>query len=115
MNDATQDKDITEQVYALVRAIPRGKVSSYGAIGAQCEPPISGYICGRIMQNIPDDVPWWRVVGKNGNLPISKRTPEFSHKQRKLLEEEGVGFDEKGLVRMNEFATGPRQLGLELG
>lgn len=114
MNDAAQDTDIAEQVYALVRAIPRGKVSSYGMIGAQCTPPISGYICGRIMQNIPDDVPWWRVVGKNGNLPISKRTPEYSLKQRQLLEEEGVGFDEKGQVRMNEFATGSRQLDLGL-
>ncbi len=114
MNDAAENTNIEEQVYALVRAIPRGRVSSYGAIGAQCSPPISGYICGRIMQNIPDDVPWWRVVGKNGNLPISKRTPEYSSKQRKLLEEEGVGFDDKGNVRMSEFATGTRQLGLEL-
>ncbi len=114
MNDATQNTDIAEQVYALVRAIPRGQVSSYGVIGGQCTPAISGYICGRMMQDIPDDVPWWRVVGKNGNLPISKRTPEYSSKQRKLLEEEGVGFDDKGNVRMNEFATGTRQLGLEL-
>jgi methylated-DNA-protein-cysteine methyltransferase-like protein len=114
MNDAAYDRSIEEQVYALVRAIPPGRVSSYGAIGAQCSPPISGYICGRIMQNIPDEVPWWRVVGKNGNLPISKRTPEYSSKQRKLLEEEGVGFDDKGNVRMTEFAVGARQLGLKL-
>jgi methylated-DNA-protein-cysteine methyltransferase-like protein len=102
-DDATRDAVLVAQAHSIVRAIPVGRVLSYGGVGARCEPPISGYICGRILQNAPDDVPWWRVVGKNGNLPISKRHPELSLQQRALLENEGVGFDAKGQVRMEEF------------
>ena len=114
MNDASHNENIMEQVYTIVRSIPRGKVLSYGIIGAKCTPPISGYICGRIMQEVPSGVPWWRVVGKEGNLPISKRTPELSHEQRYKLKEEGVEFDENGRVRMSEFSAEKLQLNLEL-
>lgn len=99
MNDA-----IAAQIHAIVREIPAGKVLSYGAVGERSTPPISGYICGRIMGHVPPDVPWWRVVGKDGNLPIRKRHPELSIQQRDLLISEGVEFDESGRVIMAEFA-----------
>ena len=92
-----------EQVIALVRAIPSGRVTSYGALGARCEPPISGYVCGRIMQQI-SDVPWWRVVAKDGRLVISKRAPHLAQEQRAHLESEGVAFDEDGRVQMGIYA-----------
>ena len=82
------------QVRRLARAIPVGRVISYGALGARCEPPISGYICGRVMGQLMGDVPWWRVVGKTGALPISKRGPDKALEQRKRLENEGVLFEE---------------------
>lgn len=99
------DENITQQIYAIVRAIPSGKVLAYGAVGARSTPPISGYICGRIMGDVPSDVPWWRVVGKDGNLPIRKRNPELSIQQRETLIAEGVEFDEDGKVRMAEYSA----------
>ena len=87
------------QVRRLARAIPAGRVISYGALGARCEPPISGYICGRVMGQLMDDVPWWRVVGKTGALPISKRGPDKALEQRKRLEDEGVTFKEDLIER----------------
>jgi methylated-DNA-protein-cysteine methyltransferase-like protein len=93
-----------EQVYALARQVPCGRVISYGALGARCEPPISGYICGRIMGIARDDsVPWWRVVAKSGVLPIIKRNPQLADEQRERLENEGVGFT-NGRIQMNEFS-----------
>lgn len=103
--DASRDETIVSQIYEIIRAIPSGKVLSYGAVGARSTPAISGYICGRITRTVPEDVPWWRVVGKNGNLPIRKRHPELSVLQREKLEAEGVGFDENDCVRMEEFAA----------
>lgn len=103
MNRLQDDTKTESQVFAIVRAIPAGRVLSYGAVGARCEPPISGYVCGRVMQEVPPHVPWWRVVGKSGNLPIRKRNPELSLSQRQRLEAEGVGFDEEGCVIMAEF------------
>ena len=90
------EAEIRQQVFATVHAIPRGCVLSYGEVGARCEPPISGYVCGRIMSQATKDVPWWRVVAKDGALPIRKRNPHLAVEQRQRLEEEGVAFDKEG-------------------
>ena len=87
------------QVERLCREIPRGRVISYGALGARCEPPISGYVCGRVMARVMDASPWWRVVGKTGSLPIHKKGPERAREQRELLENEGVAFDGDAIKR----------------
>ncbi len=102
---ATEDATIIAQVYAIARAIPSGQVLSYGAVGARCRPPISGYICGRIMHGAVDDVPWWRVVAKDGSLPIAKRNPTLAREQRDKLAAEGVTFDDEGRIHMSEFAV----------
>ncbi len=102
--NAATDEKIVAKIYEIVRAIPAGRVMSYGAVGACCEPPISGYICGRIMIHAHEQVPWWRVVGKDGALRISKRNPLLARDQRDRLEAEGVEFDEAGRVQMSKFA-----------
>ena len=89
----TDAEQLRQQVRRLARAVPRGRVISYGELGARCEPAISGYVCGRVMGQLMDDVPWWRVVAKSGQLPIGKRGPEHALKQRALLEGEGVTFE----------------------
>ena len=104
-SDEAVDADQVEQVFAIVREISCGKVLSYGAVGARCDPPISGYICGRIMNRVTEGVPWWRVVAKDGRLPVSKRSPHLAIEQRQTLESEGVEFDEAGRVKMEEFAA----------
>jgi methylated-DNA-protein-cysteine methyltransferase-like protein len=103
-HDASTDATIIEQVFNAARAIPSGRVISYGALGARCDPPISGYICGRIMNNAVNDVPWWRVVAKDGSLPIAKRNPHLAQEQRDRLQAEGVEFDAKGRVLMEKFS-----------
>ena len=100
--DPTHD-ELRLQIHQLVRQIPAGKVTNYGSIGAACNPPISGYICGRLMQNTPADVPWWRVVAKDGTLPAAKRSPELGREQRTLLLEEGVNFEANGKVMQKYF------------
>lgn len=99
-----EQSTIDVRVFALVRAVPAGHVASYGQVGAACDPPVSGYICGRIMGRCGDDVPWWRIVGKEGNLPVRKRSPEQEDRQRDALEAEGVGFLEDGRVDMVRYA-----------
>ena len=100
-------QQLRAQIRRLCREIPRGRVISYGALGARCEPPVSGYVCGRVMGQLMDDVPWWRVVGKTGALPISKRGPDKALKQRELLEIEGVGFEDD-LIRREFFEDEPQ-------
>jgi alkylated DNA nucleotide flippase Atl1 len=62
---------------------------------------ISAREVGAIMNVSPPDVPWQRVVGAGGHLPIGKRSPELKMRQRQLLESEGVEFLANDLVDMN--------------
>jgi len=97
-------REFAEQVYALVRRIPRGRVMTYGGIAAFIPPPAgtswTGYVrvrarwVGYTMADCPDDVPWHRVVNAQGR--ISPRSDLSSALQRALLKREGVRFDRNG-------------------
>lgn len=100
-------EDLRAQVHRIASEIPAGHVMNYGAIGAACNPPISGYVCGKMMRGTASDVPWWRVVAKDGSLPVSKRMPRIAQRQRELLEAESVVFDEDGKVPQKYFYERP--------
>lgn len=80
-----------EKVYAVVRKIPKGCVTTYGAIAKQLS--MSPRTVGQVLHANPyeGDVPCHRVVNKNGRI-----APNFAFGgldiQRKLLESEGVAF-----------------------
>ena len=97
--------ELRAQLPELIRAVPAGRVISYGELGARCQPPISGYICGRLLGRGHSDLPWWRVVAKSGALPVSKRDPAIAKFQRETLESEGVRFDEEGRIKPDCFVT----------
>ncbi|MGQ0604451.1 MAG: MGMT family protein [Anaerolineales bacterium] len=104
-------KAFAEQVYALVRRIPSGKVATYGQIALMLPPPLgvpadqyhrTGAIwVGGAMANAPDDVPWQRVINSQGK--ISPRPGMGPAVQRNLLEAEGVEFDAKDRVDLKRF------------
>jgi methylated-DNA-protein-cysteine methyltransferase-like protein len=87
-----------EQVWNLVRQIPRGQVATYGQIALMLPIPggmdfiaykaASARWVGGAMAACPDDVPWQRVINSQGK--ISERPG--AERQRLLLEEEGVEF-----------------------
>ena len=97
------------QVWELVRQIPYGKVATYGQIALMLPPPIgvefetykafSPRWVGGAMANCPDDVPWQRVINAKGE--ISQRPG--AQRQKELLLEEGVVFNEKGRVDLKKF------------
>jgi len=83
-----------QRIYSLVRQIPPGYVSSYGAIGrrAGCTARTVGFALAALPAG--NDVPWQRVVNRQGR--ISCRDGGGGHElQRALLELEGLLFDEK--------------------
>lgn len=102
-----------EQVWNLVRQIPRGKVASYGQIALMIPPPVdvdfdsykafSPRWVGGAMAACPDDVPWQRVINSQGK--ISERPG--AERQRTLLEEEGVMFVKNTIDMKNYGWRGP--------
>lgn len=87
-----------EQVYALVRAVPEGRVISYGQIAAMLGRPRAARMVGWAMRCSPDDVPWQRVVMADGTVAGG----DFAGLRRAMLREEGVTFLPDGRVDMEK-------------
>src|SRR5947207_3378395 len=82
-----------EAVYKVVRSVPAGSVVTYGQAADAVEGfAVTARQAGTALRFAPKDVPWQRVVGAGGRLPIAKRSPELKLLQRRLLEQEGVTF-----------------------
>ena len=55
----------TDRVREAVAAIPAGRVATYGDVGDRVG--TTARQVGRIMSELDDDVPWWRVVHADGS------------------------------------------------
>lgn len=81
-----------DQVYAVVRLIPKGRVTSYGAIAAYLGTARSSRMVGWAMNNshiVRPFVPAHRVVNRNGLL-TGKHHFSSPTRMQELLEKEGV-------------------------
>lgn len=96
-----------EQVWNLVRDVPRGKVVTYGWIAKSLPEPASpeldeqsfsvARLVGSAMAASPADVPWHRVINAQGRVS----SWADAGKQIRLLEAEGVCFVQ-GRADLNE-------------
>ena len=100
-----------DALFDLVRRIPVGRATSYGAVGQALDPPISGYLVGRAMAACPPDIPWWRVVARDGTLSTHKRSPELAEEQRRHLLAEGVPMTDL-VVDREAMLSGDELIGL---
>lgn len=94
-----------ESVHRIVAQIPEGCVTSYGAVAAMAGQPRAARGVGWILNGLgPDsDLPWWRVVNREGALSTMKLPTGTGPLQRARLEEEGVIFDSEGQVSEDRF------------
>lgn len=85
------------KIYNAVRKIPRGQVASYGQVAALTGSPRAARIVGWALRSLPaaeTNVPWQRVVNKEGMISIENmHAPK--ELQAKLLREEGVDVTER--------------------
>lgn len=87
-----------EQVYELVRQVPRGRVTTYGDVASALGSPRVARHVGWALAALRDvDVPWHRVINSRGSLSFKGDTAR-GVLQRGLLEAEGVSFDAAGRV-----------------
>lgn len=78
-----------EDVWDVVRLIPHGRVTSYGAIAEYLGTKMSARMVGWAMNICPADVPAQRVLNRNGLLTGKHHFPE-PDRMKKLLEAEGM-------------------------
>jgi methylated-DNA-protein-cysteine methyltransferase-like protein len=102
-----------EDVYAVVRLIPAGRVSSYGAIARYLGRSGSARMVGWALNNalVLHDVPAQRVVNRLGCLSgkIHFGSPT---RMQELLEAEGIKVENDQVVNFQEHFWDPeRELG----
>lgn len=96
-----------ERVYQIVRRIPRGRVMTYGQIavilGQGYTPRTVGYVMHAAEE---ENVPWQRVINAQGACSTGRLVipPD---KQQRMLESEGVVFNEKGKCDLGAFRWEP--------
>ncbi|HSM83090.1 MAG TPA: MGMT family protein [Nodosilinea sp.] len=99
-----------ERIYAIVRQIPRGQVATYGQVaelaGLVGKPRLVGYALYRVTLDT-DDIPWQRVINAKGEVSQSPLRNGTDYLQRAILEDEGIAFDHRGRIDLNQYRWRP--------
>ena len=98
--------DLMARVYALVRACPKGRVTTYSWLGKAVGHPRGARMIGWIMNDSHEGIPAQRVISSKGEL-----TGGWAFGGRAamhdLLEAEGITFDAAGLVDLKRYGWDP--------
>ncbi len=97
---------LVTRAFALVRACPSGRVTTYSWLARALGYPRGARMLGWIMNDAPEGVPAQRVINSKGEL-----TGSWAFGQpgvmRQLLENEGISFLESGRVDLKRYGWDP--------
>ena len=106
-----KERNFFEDVFEVVRLIPKGRVTNYGSIAKYLGTGLSSRMVGWAMNashNVKPKVPAQRVVNRNGLL-----TGKFHFKtpttMQELLEKEGVKIKNDKVVNFKEIFWDPNE------
>lgn len=93
-----------DKVYDLVALIPKGKVTTYGAIAkiVSLDPRVIGYALHA--NKNPEKIPCHRVINSKGKISsgFAFGGPDM---QKKMLINEGVNFNKRNEVDLKKFGV----------
>jgi methylated-DNA-protein-cysteine methyltransferase-like protein len=111
-----KDESFFEAVFDVVRQIPKGRVTSYGAIAAALGARSSSRMVGWAMNGshkVRPKVPAHRVVNRQGLL-TGKIHFEYPEQMQELLEQEGTKVENDKVVEFQKRFWDPaKELGME--
>jgi methylated-DNA-protein-cysteine methyltransferase-like protein len=92
----------TMRIIRAIKAIPAGRVSSYGNIALAAGLPNGARQTVRVLHSLSEkfDLPWYRVIRSNGSIALDGEGREL---QIQLPRSEGVDVSSDGFVDMNRF------------
>jgi methylated-DNA-protein-cysteine methyltransferase-like protein len=100
--------DRYQRIYEVVRRVPRGRVATYGQVAALAGLAGHARQVGYALHALDEDhdLPWQRVINARGE--VSPRSePGWEGLQRRMLEDEGVRFDDRGRVDLDRYRWEP--------
>lgn len=109
MAKPTDKESIYDVIYDVVRAIPKGRVSSYGAVAAAIGVKSGARMVGYAMNachHAKPKVPAHRVVNRNGML-TGKHHFSPPEKMEQLLKKEGVKVADDQVVDFDKLFWDP--------
>lgn len=97
-------ENIFEKVYEIVKNIPAGKVTTYGAIAEAIGMKSSARMVGWALNSDRGNItmPYHRVVNRNGQL-TGKNYFHTPNMMRELLESEGISFVDESVDMGKHF------------
>jgi methylated-DNA-protein-cysteine methyltransferase-like protein len=106
-NMNVDDKTYREKVYKIVREIPSGRVMTYGQIAEILGEGYTARTVGYVMHAAEtENVPWQRVINSQGGCSTGKILLPYNV-QQKILEDEGVTFNDKGKCDLEKYRWFP--------
>lgn len=103
----TDEKIYRDRVYELVSKIPAGRVMTYGQIAEILGEGYTARTIGFVMHAAnSEDIPWQRVINSQGSCSTGKILLPYNI-QQKILEEEGVEFNDKGRCKLDKYRWYP--------
>lgn len=96
------------RVLTVVRMIPPGTVTTYGFVATLCGTPRAARAVGSVLRRCVaegDEVPWQRVINAKAQISFKGDLVRAAI-QRRLLESEGITFDETGCVCPERWWSG---------
>ena len=84
-----EDNPALEAIWNVVAAIPRGQVSTYGAVARAAGLPGRARQTGFALRVAPEELnlPWHRVLGAGGRIVFPKTSRPFKEQARRLRAE----------------------------
>ena len=94
-------RDRLQAIWDVVCAIPRGQISTYGAVARAAGLPGRARLAGFALRMAPRDVnvPWHRVVGAGGRIVFPKASRQH-REQAQRLRAEGVAVKDGRIDRL---------------
>ena len=106
-NKQVNEQTYRQKVYEIVRAIPAGKVMTYGQIAEILGEGYTPRTVGFVMHAADtENDPWQRVINSQGVCSTGKMTMPVNL-QQKMLEDEGIMFNEKGRCDLQVYGWSP--------
>jgi len=96
----------TKKAVEIIADIPEGKVMTYGQIAAVARSPRAARQVVRVLHTLSEkyQLPWHRVLNSKGCIGLSG---EHGQLQRRLLEAEGIVFQQNGSINLREYGYEP--------
>lgn len=105
------DDGFFTRVYEVTGLIPKGRVTSYGAIASYLGSPGSARMVGWALNNchqLDEYIPAHRVVNRNGMLTGKHHFPG-KNTMEELLRSEGVRVENNQIIDFEKYFWNPNQ------